>query len=211
MQTLDRTASGDPNVLTLHPDQAPPAPLPTRPEVFPSPARRIELDVTEAIRLPLGLLALVGAAGVFFLQAPPTPFGGWLLLAALYFVVETALAEKGRPFGEAGWPALVAMVPLLAPEGVVLGATAAAVVAGIVHRIRFGEPFSVSGRFLAHVPAVTAGAATLVLIPVNSAWVMVVAGLVAGSVVHLQRWVLPRTTGRAGPAAPSTSRHGGHR
>ena len=203
MQTLDRTASGDSNVLTLHPDQAPAAPLPAPPNVFPGPARPVELDVTEAIRLPLGLLALVGAAGVVLLQAPPTPFGGWLLLAALYFVVETALADKGRPFGEAGWPALVAMVPLLAPEGVVLGATVAALVAGTVHRVRFGEPFSVSGRFLAHVPAVTAGAATLVLIPIDSAWVMVVAGFVAGSVVHLQRWALPRTTGRPGPVTPS--------
>ena len=95
------------------------------------------------------------------------------------------------------------------PEGVVLGATAAAVVAGIVP----GSAAAVLGlrRFLAHVPAVTAGAATLVLIPIDSAWVMVVAGLVAGSVVHLQRWVLPRTTGRPDPPAPPTSRHGGHR
>ena len=41
------------------------------------------------------------------------------------------------------------MIPLLDPSGVVLGATVAALVAGIVHRARFGEPFSVSGRFLA--------------------------------------------------------------
>jgi hypothetical protein len=203
MQTLDRTASGDPNVLTLYPDPAPAAPPPARPDVSPGPARPVEVEVTEAIRLPLGFLALVGAAGVVFLQAPPIPFGGWLLLSVLYFVVETALAGKGRPFGEAGWPALVAMVPLLAPEGVVLGATVTALVAGIVHRARFGEPFSVCGRFLAHVPAVTAGAAFLVLVPIDSAWVMVVAGVVAGSVVHLQRWALPRTTGRPGPVIPA--------
>ncbi len=48
-----------------------------------------------------------------------------------------------------------------------LGATVAALVAGTVHRVRFGEPFSVSGRFLVHVPAVTAGAATLVLMPID--------------------------------------------
>ena len=203
MHTLDRTASDDANVLTLRPDQASAPPAPPRQTPFPSRPHSTELEVTEAIRLPLGLLALVGAAGVIVVQAPPTPFGGWLLLAALYFVVETALSSRGRPFGEAGWPALVAMIPLLDPSGVVLGATVAALVAGIVHRARFGEPFSVSGRFLAHVPAVTAGAATLLLIPIDSAWTVVVAGLVAGSLVHAQRWVLPRTTGRSAPVTAS--------
>ncbi len=194
MQTLDRQVR-DGNVLTLHRAPRPVPPL-TRPTSFPRPHHPTELDVRRLARLPLGLLALVGVAGVVLVQAPPAPLGGWLLLAALYFVIESAMAGKGRPFGEAGWPALVAMVPVLAPSGVVLGATLAAVIAGIVHRVRFGEPFSVSGRFLCHVPAVTAGAAVLALAPVDIGLVAVVAGALAGVTVHLQRWALPRTTGR---------------
>ena len=104
MHTLDRTASDDANVLTLRPDQASAPPAPPRQTPFPSRPHSTELEVTEAIRLPLGLLALVGAAGVIVVQAPPTPFGGWLLLAALYFVVETALSSRGRPFGRRGGP-----------------------------------------------------------------------------------------------------------
>lgn len=174
----------------------------TSPAPFPRPLFAVEDDPRDIARIPLGLLALVGAAGVIVVQATPAPLLGWLWLAALYVAIETMVGAKGRPFGGAGWPALVAMVPLLDATGVVLGATLAALVAGAVHRVRFGEPYAVSGAFLAHVPAVTAGAAILVLGGSgDTGWSVIVAGVVGGAAVHLQRWVLPRTTGRHQPGS----------
>ncbi len=169
----------------------------TSPAPFPRPLLAVEDDPRDIARVPLGLLTLVGAAGVFVVQATPAPLLGWLWLAALYVAIEAVVAAKGRPFGGAGWPALVAMVPLLDATGVVLGVTVAALIAGTGHWVRFGEPYAVSGGFLAHVPAVTAGAAILVLGGGgDNGWMVIVAGVAGGAVVHLQRWVLPRTTGR---------------
>ena len=174
---------------------------PARPGAFPRELHPTEMDPRDFARFPLGLLALVAAAGVIVVQARPSPFLAWLMLALLYVMVEGMLAERGRPFGGAGWPALVAMVPVIAPTGVILGATLAALAAGVVHRACHGDRFAVSGRFLAHVPAVTAGAAVVGLAASEGGWVAAVAGLGAGAVVHLQRWVLPRTTGL--PLPPS--------
>lgn len=186
MQTIDNPVPGPlrrPGATSLAP--------------FPRRLLAIEDDPRDLAQIPLGLLALVGAVGVMVVQAAPAPLLGWLWLAALYVVIEAVVAAKGRPFGAAGWPALVAMVPLLDPTGIILGATVAAFIAGMAHRMRFDEPYALSGRFLAHVPAVTAGAALLVLGGGGeTGWMVIVAGAVAGSVIHLQRWVLPRTTGR---------------